>query len=276
MKRRIRVFISYRRDDSAYVALAVRDELERRFGKGSVFLDVASITPGQDFPERIEQAMQQSDVLLVLIGDGWNATGADGTRLLDMATDFLRIELELGIALGRPIVPVLIGKARMPGEAELPTTVAPLHRVQAVELRAGRAFRQHLHELIATVRTVARRPQQGPRAAGFRDRRTLGRLIVVVALGLAAAYPVCIHDRLAMNHAVTVTRTAKLRPAPGTHVMPGTVLVQAGDTATYIDRSLRKYLLVRENGTYFDYWRKLRTSDGRDGWIYGAYLEQSE
>ncbi|MDV6030973.1 MAG: hypothetical protein F9B45_12900 [Phycisphaera sp. RhM] len=44
-----RLFISYRRDDSAYVAGMLCDRLQARFGQDAIFMDVATIPIGVDF-----------------------------------------------------------------------------------------------------------------------------------------------------------------------------------------------------------------------------------
>ena len=49
------VFISYRRDDTKWAVLPLRERLEAVLGEGTVFHDVVSIDPGVDFrPELAE------------------------------------------------------------------------------------------------------------------------------------------------------------------------------------------------------------------------------
>ena len=66
-----RIFISYRREDTAYPAGWLFDRLADRFGGGQVFKDVDSIELGDDFVEVITRAVGSCDVLLALIGDQW-------------------------------------------------------------------------------------------------------------------------------------------------------------------------------------------------------------
>ena len=68
-----KIFVSYRRQDSPYVAPTLKDRLEQRFGENSVFLDIENIPIGVDFRERINLAVRHCDVMLVLIGDAWLA-----------------------------------------------------------------------------------------------------------------------------------------------------------------------------------------------------------
>ncbi len=65
------IFISYRREDSEHVSDRIYDILAERFGKGETFKDVDAIPLGPDFRQVLEDAIEQSDVLLALIGDRW-------------------------------------------------------------------------------------------------------------------------------------------------------------------------------------------------------------
>ncbi len=64
-----KIFISYRRNDSATSAGRIYDRLEGRFGQGQVFMDVVTIRPGVNFVEVVEQAVGSCDALIAVIGD---------------------------------------------------------------------------------------------------------------------------------------------------------------------------------------------------------------
>jgi TIR domain len=64
-----RIFISYRRDESAYPAGWLYDRLADHCDGGQVFKDVDSIKLGDDFVEVITRAVGSCDVLLALIGE---------------------------------------------------------------------------------------------------------------------------------------------------------------------------------------------------------------
>ena len=90
-----RIFISYRRDDTAYPAGWLFDRLVERFGAEQIFKDVDSIELGDDFVEVLNEAVGSTDVLLALIGDKWlTVTGEEGARRLDDPDDFVRLEIE--------------------------------------------------------------------------------------------------------------------------------------------------------------------------------------
>ena len=63
-----KIFLSYRRDDTGYLAGWLHERLVERFGAGNVFIDVRSVEPGVDFGDSIEHAVAASDVMIALIG----------------------------------------------------------------------------------------------------------------------------------------------------------------------------------------------------------------
>src|SRR5829696_2255332 len=133
-----RIFISYRREDTAYPAGWLYDRLADRFG-GQVFKDVDSIELGDDFVQVITRAVGSCDVLLALIGDEWlTITDEDGRRRLDDPEDFVRVEIEAALTRNVRVIPILVDGARMPRAADLPPSLAKLVRRQALELSPAR------------------------------------------------------------------------------------------------------------------------------------------
>ena len=133
-----RIFISYRREETAYPAGWLFDRLVHHFD-GQVFKDVDSIQPGDDFVDVITTAVASCDVLLALIGVEWlTITDAHGRRRLDNPDDFVRLEIEAALTRGVRVIPILINGARMPHADELPDSLAKLVRRQALELSPAR------------------------------------------------------------------------------------------------------------------------------------------
>jgi TIR domain len=66
-----RVFISYRREDTAAAAAHLHDSLVRRLGVDEIFRDVDSIASGQNFETVIAEALRVTSVRLVVIGPAW-------------------------------------------------------------------------------------------------------------------------------------------------------------------------------------------------------------
>ncbi|WP_285314189.1 toll/interleukin-1 receptor domain-containing protein [Pseudarthrobacter sp. fls2-241-R2A-168] len=134
-----RIFISYRREETAYPAGWLYDRLADRYGGGQVFKDVDSIQLGDDFVESITRAVGSCDVVLVLIGDEW-LTIADehGRRRLDDPDDFVRLEVQAALTRNVRVIPILVDTARMPRADELPESLNRLVRRQALEFSPAR------------------------------------------------------------------------------------------------------------------------------------------
>jgi hypothetical protein len=108
-----RIFISYRREDTAAYAAHLYESLASRFGRAAVFRDVETIAPGEAFAEVIESVMATTTAVIVLIGRRWL------TPRLNDDDDFVRIEVETALAHAREVIPVLVGGAAMPTEEQL-------------------------------------------------------------------------------------------------------------------------------------------------------------
>jgi TIR domain len=146
-----RVFISYRRQDSAAYAGRVYDAMVDRFGERNVFMDL-DLAPGVDFVERITEAVSACQVLIEVIGPTWAGVKDDEgqVRIAD-PEDFVRLELE--IALKRPevtVIPVLVAGAQMPDRRDLPPDLRALARRNALEL-SDRRWRYDVGQLISTL-----------------------------------------------------------------------------------------------------------------------------
>jgi CHASE2 domain-containing sensor protein len=127
-------FISYRRDQSGYIAHSLRAALAAQIGGKDVFLDDRTIPPGQPFPQEILQAILGCSVMLVIIGPHWlDAGGAKpGERRLDQPGDWVRQEVEEGLRNDTMlVVPVLVDGASVPGQAVLPPSIRALSERQA-------------------------------------------------------------------------------------------------------------------------------------------------
>jgi hypothetical protein len=134
-----RIFISYRREDTAYPAGWLFDRLTEHFKSGEVFKDVDSIELGDDFVEEISAAVGSCDVLLALIGEQWlTITDQSGERRLDDPGDFVRVEIEAALSRNVRVIPILVDGATMPGAEEVPPSLAGLSRRQALELSPSR------------------------------------------------------------------------------------------------------------------------------------------
>jgi predicted Zn finger-like uncharacterized protein len=151
----VRIFISYRRGDDPYATHHLRDRLAAHFGADSVFMDVDSIPFGVDFVEHLAGEVQKCNCFVAMIGDRWlDMRSDDGDRRLDDERDFVRIEIESALARRIPVIPVLVGQARMPREKDLPDVLKKLARMNAAEIRAGRDMEGQIARLIHAIEKI--------------------------------------------------------------------------------------------------------------------------
>ena len=142
-----KIFLSYRRQDSAYVARLICERLRAHFGADAVFMDIDCIPFGVNFREHLTAALDQCGILLAVIGPRWS--GETGTlRRIDDPRDFVRIEIESALERNLPVVPILIDHARIPDEVDLPPSLARLAYRHALDLDPGRDFDNQIDRLI--------------------------------------------------------------------------------------------------------------------------------
>ena len=135
---RARIFISYRRRETAGHAGRLYDKLSEHFGADRVFMDL-TMEPGVDFADTIDEAVGECGALVALIGDEWlTVTDASGRRRIDDPADIHRMEIEAALDRGVLLIPALVQDAAMPTADDLPDPLDPLVRLQAVELSDGR------------------------------------------------------------------------------------------------------------------------------------------
>jgi hypothetical protein len=159
------IFISYRRQDTAYLAATLSDKLQQHFGENSVFFDVDNIPLGVDFREYIGNAVGQCDVLLAIIGDQWMGIDSNGKRRIDDPSDYVRVEIESALKRNIPVIPVLVENALMPSPTDLPPAIESIAFRNAAQVRAGRDLRQHLQQLVEGLEMLFNAPPSKPEAA---------------------------------------------------------------------------------------------------------------
>jgi len=152
----LKVFISYRREDSAADALHLFDDLIAEFGKDQVFMDIEQIHAGADFSKAIEDAVESCDVLLAVIGQRWlTITDSNGVRRLVNPNDLVRLEIATALQRNVRVIPVLVQGASIPSEKDLPDDLKTLASRHAFELRhLGR--RRDVDQLCAELRNRTR------------------------------------------------------------------------------------------------------------------------
>lgn len=156
-----RIFLSYRRQDSAGVSGRIYDRLRAHFGVKCVFMDVDSIPYGLDFRTHVNVALDQCGVLLAVIGRNWAGEVQTGARRrIDDPRDFVRIEIEAALERNLPVIPILIDRTKIPNESDLPPSLAQLSYRHAIEVDQGLDFHHHVDRLIKGIERLLTQPHQ--------------------------------------------------------------------------------------------------------------------
>jgi hypothetical protein len=117
-----KVFINYRREDSAGHAGRVHDRLAREFGRDLLFMDVDGIPLGINFVKVLQEEVAKCSVLLVVIGRNWlTVCDEHGQRRLDSPNDFVRVEIAAALRRNIPVIPILLEGTEVPRSDQLPT-----------------------------------------------------------------------------------------------------------------------------------------------------------
>lgn len=183
----MKIFISYRRDDSAGYAGRLFDHLAARFGGKNIFMDIDTIEPGEDFRKVVNDAVGTCDVVLVMIGKQWtNVADEKGQRRLDNPRDWVRTEVANALTNPRTrVIPVLVRGASMPGDQELPDPLKELTYRNAIELSDTR-FQHDANKLIDVIERVSGKSAKTPAPGKPKSRASKfwGYVLGLAGLGL--------------------------------------------------------------------------------------------
>jgi hypothetical protein len=102
------------------------EKLSRVFGPDTVFRSSRSIPAAAPFQPALLQAVTECSVVLAVIGPHWLTPDEHGHRRIDAPADWVRLELEIAMASGKPIIPILVGDAELPEPRDLPPTIRSL------------------------------------------------------------------------------------------------------------------------------------------------------
>ncbi len=151
------IFVSYRHEDARATAGRLYDRLVLHYGQRQVFMDVDAISLGAKSGAIRMQALQNSSVLIVVIGPHWLGE-SKGHRLVDRPYDPIRVELETSLELNKRVIPVLVDGATMPTSGDLPPTLSRLVRRHRFTLRHD-AFDEDLSQLVNQLRRLPTTPR---------------------------------------------------------------------------------------------------------------------
>lgn len=209
----MKIFISYRRADSQLAAAELHRELELLSGPDSeIFLDLASINPGDPFPERIAAKVADCDVLLALIGPKWlDVAGADGVRRLESANDYVRLEIASALRRQARVVPVYLESTQLDEASNLPDDLKSVATLNSVSMRQP-TFGLDVEKLAARLGLPGHHDKAVPDRApehgslhgqyvyvSYPEQIELPRLRAVVRRLLSEQIPVWIHNPVALG-----------------------------------------------------------------------------
>jgi TIR domain len=129
------IFINYRKEDSRWNTEALYNELLKYFARESLFKDFNTIELGEDFVVSIKKALDQCDVLLIVIGKSWlDIKDQRGARRLNDDKDFVRIEIATALKRNIRIIPLLFDNVEMPQPELLPEDMQQLSSRQFLSI----------------------------------------------------------------------------------------------------------------------------------------------
>ena len=112
----------------------IYDYLSSKLGDDKIFMDVRSICLGREWLYEIGNRIDNSEILLAVIGPDWlpqNFVPTDSAISAQHEDDFVVLEIERAAEIGIPIVPVLVDGAQLPVENMLPNKLQFLPQRQA-------------------------------------------------------------------------------------------------------------------------------------------------
>ena len=175
-----KIFISYRREDTAANALGIGQYLEHRFGRKNVFIDV-DMRAGTKFPDVLQQRLAECKVLLALIGPGWlSARDEQGCRRLDNSDDWVRLEIAHALKRNITVIPVRVNGATLPAKEGLPNDIRGLLDHQAVSVTTT-GFRNEMAGLARDIRAI-------PSTLAWRRLAAIATSMLVVLAAVALTY----------------------------------------------------------------------------------------
>ncbi len=110
------------------------------------------------------------------------------------------------------------------------------------------------------------------RVSSWRLISTCFLVLLTVFIGLGVWYATLEDKKGAYQSLFVASDGLRLRVDPGFGSAPSSGL-SAGTEVSKVGRTWRKYRSVGRLGSFFEYWWKIRTVDGVEGWAYGAFLD---
>lgn len=148
----MKIFISYRRQDTSDIAKRIAKRLKNQFGNEEVVLDSDNFLLANDFRDEIMHHLGQADIVLVVIGKLWHSILQE--RLNNPEIDWVLREIETAIAKDKAVIPLLIDNIKMPSSEELPSTI------QELPNKNGFPILSNIHQFDNDIKRLIQKMQQ--------------------------------------------------------------------------------------------------------------------
>ena len=145
------IFISYRHSDTADFASGLHELLEGHFGQRTTVFDNRNMPLGTDFRTYLLERIHASKVVLAVIGEDWLGYEDSYVPRIEDSNDFVRLEIEAALEIGKPIIPVLIGRDSSMGVDELPFTLRDLAYTTALRILPDRPINSQIAPLLDAI-----------------------------------------------------------------------------------------------------------------------------
>jgi pterin-4a-carbinolamine dehydratase len=167
-------FISYRRQDTAPIALLLKSEIEKRLQFVRVSVDVEEMSPGDHFPDRLRALIGDSHATIALIGKNWmprqgaNDAGRTGDDWVISELEYsntaplTHAEADRFDLRQRAIIPIFVDCKREFGQFALPQALQFLTSLQseAIDYAGWPSSIAPLLDRIAVKLNVKKRPDK--------------------------------------------------------------------------------------------------------------------
>jgi adenylate cyclase len=149
-----KITISYRRDDTGAITGRIFDRLEARYGREAIFRDIDDIPLGSDYRQRINDVIERTDILLVVMGSKWLGPRRNRKLRINDDADPVRVEIEIALSRSVPLIPVLIDNAKMPQTTDLPPSLCELAFRNAAKVDSMYDFDHNVDRLIRQIDNI--------------------------------------------------------------------------------------------------------------------------
>ena len=187
LRTRIRIFINYRIVDSSKETNRLYAALSERYGD-VVFRDKEGISSGEKWPKRIQNALAESEIVLVIIGSQWLESLQQ--RLDANAYDWVRKEIEFALETNKVIFPVLVQEAPLIDQKDLPNSMRGLLSFQLCSLRDGELWHKDFDALCTSLESsvVILQSNTPDRSKNMNWERIIGAAFAVIVVFLLLVF----------------------------------------------------------------------------------------